>query len=127
MSGVKELRELIERAKQRRIHQSRRTIVFIDELHRFNRAQQDAFLPYVERGDVTLIGATTRQGLLTSPMRARFGITAHLDFYSIDELAGQEVQLALIPRAEVGGSGQRDVAVRARHPRLAHNLRDYLS
>ena len=37
----------------------RRTIVFIDEIHRFNKAQQDAFLPYVEHGDITLIGATT--------------------------------------------------------------------
>lgn len=58
-SGVKELRELIEAAKQRRIHEQRRTIVFVDEIHRFNRAQQDALLPDVENGTITLIGATT--------------------------------------------------------------------
>ncbi|HNR32454.1 MAG TPA: replication-associated recombination protein A [Candidatus Hydrogenedentes bacterium] len=58
-SGVRELRELIAAAKQRRIHEQRRTIVFIDEIHRFNRAQQDALLPDVENGAITLIGATT--------------------------------------------------------------------
>jgi putative ATPase len=59
LSGVRELRELIEDAKeQQRLH-GRRTILFVDEIHRFNKAQQDAFLPYVEDGTVTLIGATT--------------------------------------------------------------------
>lgn len=59
MSGVKELREIIAAAKQRRTHGQRGTIVFIDEIHRFNRAQQDALLPAVENGLITLIGATT--------------------------------------------------------------------
>lgn len=58
-SGVKELRELIANAKQRKIHDARKTIVFVDEIHRFNRAQQDALLPDVENGNITLIGATT--------------------------------------------------------------------
>ncbi len=58
-SGVKDLRELIERAKTRRIHDAKRTIVFVDEIHRFNRAQQDALLPDVENGNIILIGATT--------------------------------------------------------------------
>jgi putative ATPase len=58
-SGVKELRELINAARERRAHNGRRTIVFIDELHRFNRAQQDALLPDVENGHIILIGATT--------------------------------------------------------------------
>jgi putative ATPase len=58
-SGVKEVRELIASARQRQIHEQRRTIVFIDEIHRFNRAQQDALLPAVENGTIILIGATT--------------------------------------------------------------------
>jgi putative ATPase len=58
-SGVRELRALIAAAKERRIHESRRTIVFVDEIHRFNRAQQDALLPDVENGNIILIGATT--------------------------------------------------------------------
>ncbi|MCF6285175.1 MAG: replication-associated recombination protein A [Candidatus Hydrogenedentes bacterium] len=58
-SGVKDLRALLVQAKQRRIHEQRRTIVFVDEIHRFNKAQQDALLPDVENGNITLIGATT--------------------------------------------------------------------
>src|SRR5262245_51259626 len=58
MSGVKELREAIADAKRGR-RSGRRTVVFIDEIHRFNKAQQDALLPAVEDGTVTLIGATT--------------------------------------------------------------------
>ncbi|NIA12819.1 MAG: AAA family ATPase [Nitrospiraceae bacterium] len=58
-SGVKDLRILLDAAKQRQIHEQRQTIVFVDELHRFNRAQQDALLPAVENGLIRLIGATT--------------------------------------------------------------------
>jgi putative ATPase len=56
--GIPEVRRIIERAAQARARQER-TILFIDEIHRFNKAQQDAFLPHVERGVITLIGATT--------------------------------------------------------------------
>jgi len=58
MSGVKEIREAVERAKQVRAH-GRKTLLFIDEVHRFNKSQQDAFLPHVEKGTVIFIGATT--------------------------------------------------------------------
>jgi putative ATPase len=58
-AGVAELREVIARAKDRRMLQGRRTILFIDEIHRFNKAQQDVLLPHVEDGTVVLIGATT--------------------------------------------------------------------
>lgn len=58
MSGVKEIRAVMTDAEKNR-RAGRRTVVFIDEIHRFNKAQQDAFLPYVERGDIILIGATT--------------------------------------------------------------------
>jgi len=58
MSGIKEIKEVMGEAERaRRVGQ--RTVLFIDEIHRFNKAQQDAFLPYVERGDIILIGATT--------------------------------------------------------------------
>jgi putative ATPase len=59
LSGVKEIREVMAEAESYRRSTGRRTILFVDEIHRFNRAQQDAFLPYVERGDIVLIGATT--------------------------------------------------------------------
>jgi len=58
LSGIKEIKQVMAEAEGNR-RLGRRTVVFIDEIHRFNKAQQDAFLPYVERGDITLIGATT--------------------------------------------------------------------
>jgi putative ATPase len=58
MSGIKEIKEVMARAETTRRH-GERTIVFVDEVHRFNRAQQDAFLPHVEAGNILLIGATT--------------------------------------------------------------------
>ncbi len=59
LGGVAELRQIVGEAKERRAYQGVRTSLFVDEIHRFNRAQQDAFLPHVENGTVTLIGATT--------------------------------------------------------------------
>jgi putative ATPase len=59
LSGVKEVREVLRAAEERRRREGRRTIVFIDEIHRFNKAQQDALLAHVESGDIVLIGATT--------------------------------------------------------------------
>src|SRR2546426_10359561 len=58
LSGIKEIKDIMAAAeKARRL--GKRTIIFVDEIHRFNKAQQDAFLPHVERGNITLIGATT--------------------------------------------------------------------
>jgi len=59
LAGIKEIREVMTGAERLRKTTGRRTIVFIDEIHRFNKAQQDAFLPRVEAGDIVLIGATT--------------------------------------------------------------------
>jgi len=58
-SGIKEVKEVMSEAARMRRAQGRRTLLFVDEIHRFNRSQQDAFLPYVERGDIVLVGATT--------------------------------------------------------------------
>ncbi|MEO8504109.1 MAG: replication-associated recombination protein A [Acidobacteriota bacterium] len=58
-SGIKEIKEVMAEASRLRQAQGKRTLLFVDEIHRFNRAQQDAFLPYVERGDIVLVGATT--------------------------------------------------------------------
>ncbi|HOE95669.1 MAG TPA: replication-associated recombination protein A [Candidatus Sumerlaeota bacterium] len=59
ISGIKEVKAVIDQAKARLALKNRRTILFIDEIHRFNKAQQDAFLPHVENGTILLIGATT--------------------------------------------------------------------
>ncbi|WP_019786564.1 AAA family ATPase, partial [Streptococcus sobrinus] len=58
MNGIKEIRTIMNEAEENRSF-GEKTIVFIDEIHRFNKAQQDAFLPYVEKGSIILIGATT--------------------------------------------------------------------
>ena len=72
-SGVKEVRDLIAAAKHRQVQEQRRTIVFIDEIHRFNRAQQDALLPAVENGTIILIGATTENPFfsIVAPLLSR--------------------------------------------------------
>ncbi|WP_317928862.1 replication-associated recombination protein A [Halioxenophilus sp. WMMB6] len=59
LAGVKEVRAAVEMAKQRRAGRGQSTVVFVDEVHRFNKSQQDAFLPHVEDGSIVLIGATT--------------------------------------------------------------------
>ena len=68
-SGIKDIREVISRAR----HSARRTILFVDEIHRFNKAQQDAFLPHVENGTIVLIGATTENPSfeVNSPLLSR--------------------------------------------------------
>jgi putative ATPase len=59
LSGIKEVREVMGEARAERGRSGTRTLLFVDEIHRFNKAQQDAFLPFVESGDIVLIGATT--------------------------------------------------------------------
>ncbi|MGA1052869.1 MAG: replication-associated recombination protein A [Ilumatobacteraceae bacterium] len=72
-AGVKDVREVIERARQRRVEHDRGTILFLDEIHRFSKAQQDALLPAVEDGTLTLVGATTENPFfeVNAPLRSR--------------------------------------------------------
>ncbi|MDO9514699.1 MAG: replication-associated recombination protein A [Syntrophales bacterium] len=87
LSGVKEIKAVIEEAKgQLRYHQ-KRTILFVDEIHRFNKAQQDAFLPHVESGLITLIGATTENPSfeVISPLLSRARVMV-LESYSPEDL-----------------------------------------
>ena len=76
LSGIKEIKEVMAQAERNR-RLGRRTVLFIDEIHRFNKAQQDAFLPYVERGDVSLDWGHHREPLLRGhlgPAVARPGL-----------------------------------------------------
>ncbi len=59
MAGVKDIRAAVEAARQARAQDGRPTLLFLDEVHRFNKAQQDTFLPYLEDGTLTFVGATT--------------------------------------------------------------------
>ncbi|HUI26307.1 MAG TPA: AAA family ATPase, partial [Candidatus Kryptonia bacterium] len=109
LSGVKELRQIIEEAHEElRLH-SRRTILFVDEIHRFNKAQQDAFLPHVEDGTIVLIGATTENPSfeVIAPLLSRCSVLV-LEPLSEDDIAG------LIDRAlddDERGLGHRDLAI----------------
>jgi len=73
LAGIKQVKEVMKEAEEQRKLYRRRTILFIDEIHRFNKAQQDAFLPYVERGDIVLIGSTTENPSfeIISPLLSR--------------------------------------------------------
>ncbi|QIC16772.1 replication-associated recombination protein A [Providencia vermicola] len=88
-SGIKEIRESIEKARQNR-DAGRRTILFVDEVHRFNKSQQDAFLPHIEDGTITFIGATTENPSfeLNSALlsRARVYLLKSLDASDIEKV-----------------------------------------
>jgi len=93
-SGVKDVREVIVRAKRRRAEHNTRTILFIDEIHRFNKAQQDALLPDVENGAIVLIGATTENPFFSvvAPLLSRSQL---FEFHPLSE----EVLIGLLRRA----------------------------
>ncbi|WP_338803168.1 replication-associated recombination protein A [Xenorhabdus griffiniae] len=90
-SGIKEIRESIERARQNR-NAGRRTILFVDEVHRFNKSQQDAFLPHIEDGTITFIGATTENPSfeLNSALLSRARV------YLLKSLSTAEIEQVLI-------------------------------
>lgn len=94
-SGIKEIREAIERARQNR-DSGRRTILFVDEVHRFNKSQQDAFLPHIEDGTITFIGATTENPSfeLNSALlsRARVYLLKALTAEDISQVLDQAMQ-----------------------------------
>lgn len=88
LSGVKDIRAVIDEAKAQRRYHRQETILFVDEIHRFNKAQQDAFLPHVENGLITLIGATTENPSfeVISPLLSRARVMV-LEPFSDEELS----------------------------------------
>ena len=88
LAGIKEIKTVMADAERSR-RMGRRTVLFIDEIHRFNKAQQDAFLPYVERGDIILIGATTENPSfeVISALLSRAKVYA-LRALTVDEIVG---------------------------------------
>ncbi len=110
-SGVQDLRKAFDRAKARR-EQGRGTLLFIDEIHRFNRSQQDSFLPHMEDGTITLVGATTENPSfeLNAAVLSRASV---LIFNRLDDEALDEL---LAPRR---GRGGPPAAARCRRPRSA--------
>jgi putative ATPase len=91
LAGVKEIREAVERAKLSRDQYGRATIVFVDEVHRLNKAQQDAFLPHVESGLFTFIGATTE-----NPSFEVIGaLLSRAQVYVLESLKGEDLDLLI--------------------------------
>ena len=90
-SGVKEIREAVSRAELMLQQSGRHTILFVDEVHRFNKAQQDAFLPYVERGLVTFIGATTEN----PSFEVNSALLSRAAVYVLQPLSDAELQTLL--------------------------------
>ena len=90
LAGIKEIKEVMAKAEGVRRY-GRRTIVFVDEMHRFNRAQQDAFLPHVEAGNIVLIGATTENPSfeMISPLLSRMKV------YILKALSAEQVAMLL--------------------------------
>jgi putative ATPase len=87
LSGVKEARAVMAEARSLRRAEGRRTVLFVDEIHRFNKAQQDAFLPYVEAGDIVLVGATTEN----PSFELNRALLSRLKVYILDPLAPEQI------------------------------------
>src|SRR4051812_47100854 len=105
-SGIKEVKEVMAEAVRLRKAQGRRTLLFVDEIRRFNRAQQDAFLPYVESGDVVLVGATTENPSfeLNAALLSRTRVVV-LDLLAPEELAEMLRRALTDPERGLGNSG----------------------
>lgn len=107
-SGVKEIREAIERARQNR-NAGRRTILFVDEVHRFNKSQQDAFLPHIEDGTIFFIGATTENPSfeLNSALLSRARV------YLLKSLTTEDIEKVLTQAMEdkARGYGGQDIVL----------------
>ena len=100
LSGIKEIKAVMADAERNR-RVGRRTLIFIDEIHRFNKAQQDAFLPYVERGDISLIGATTEN----PSFEVISALLSRTKVYMLKPLSEEEIFVLLqraLPAVKIG-------------------------
>jgi len=108
-SGVKEVRQITKEAQERLKFHQQRTILFVDEIHRFNKAQQDAFLPHVEKGIIILIGATTENPSfeVISPLLSRCCVVR------LEPLSPDEIRLILEEaiRNKERGLGKKDIRI----------------
>jgi len=110
-SGVKDIREAVQAAETELARSGRHTILFVDEVHRFNKAQQDAFLPYVERGLITFVGATTEN----PSFEVNSALLSRATVYVLEPLSAGELA-ALFERAapQAAPGVDFDAAARAR-------------
>jgi len=131
LAGVKDIRDAVARAEATLAQSRRHTILFVDEVHRFNKAQQDAFLPYVEQGLVTFIGATTEN----PSFEVNSALLSRAAVYVLEPLSAEELG-HLLDRALAAGAPGLSVAPQARETLIAYadgdgrrliNLVEYLA
>jgi putative ATPase len=109
LSGVKDIRAAIEQAKQYRAVYNKDTVLFVDEVHRFNKSQQDAFLPYVEDGTVTFIGATTEN----PSFELNNALLSRVRVYVLKSLKPEDIEI-IIKQAlgdEIHGFGKQKLKI----------------
>jgi putative ATPase len=107
LSGVKDIRAAIEQAKQYREVYNKDTVLFVDEVHRFNKSQQDAFLPYVEDGTVTFIGATTEN----PSFELNNALLSRVRVYVLKSLKAEDIKIILQQALddEINGFGKQSL------------------
>ena len=115
LAGVKEIREAIERAEHNMAQYGRQTILFVDEIHRFNKSQQDALLPHVESGLFTFIGATTEN----PSFEVNSALLSRAQVYVLQSLSPSELK-ELIQRARITSMPQIDFEESALDTLVAH-------
>jgi putative ATPase len=115
LSGIKEIRDVMAEAETARRRSGRRTILFVDEIHRFNKAQQDAFLPRVETGDIVLIGATTEN----PSFEVNSALLSRSKVYVLEPLTIDAVVAILRRALEDGERGLGSLRVKAADEALA--------
>ena len=109
LSGIKDIREAVERAEHTLQQSGRKTILFVDEVHRFNKGQQDAFLPYVESGLITFIGATTEN----PSFEVNSALLSRSQVFVLNALSDEELGI-LLDRAQALVAAKVDVSADAR-------------
>ena len=150
LSGIKEIRTLMVQAAEEKARSGDRTLVFVDEIHRLSPVVEEVLYPAMEDFHLdimigegpgarsiklelppfTLVGATTRAGLLTSPLRDRFGIVQRLEFYTTTELAQIVARTASLLDLPADDAGVQQIAGRSRGTarianRLVRRVRDF--
>ncbi|HKJ04926.1 MAG TPA: replication-associated recombination protein A [Geopsychrobacteraceae bacterium] len=115
LQGVKDIRQIVAEARQSRAHHGRKTILFVDEIHRLNKAQQDAFLPYVEKGDITLIGATTEN----PSFEVNSALLSRSRVFVLESLNEEEIKI-LLQRALLSPRGLKEKSLQVADEALDH-------
>lgn len=120
LDGIKELRSVVEKAEKLRKLNGRKTILFVDEIHRWNKAQQDALLPHLESGIITLVGATTENPFysLVNPLLSR------CQLFELKPLLFENVKNMILRALKDGdkGLGNKDITI---HDDALNHLADY--